>query len=124
MANAKRASMREGPLAALFRKTEEAEEAEGASASSSPPSPAHKDPAPPVHPRESGLPHPALGASAPRLEEEVHVPSPKERLRQAFSSDIPENVMERPAVGAVMDEYNRDHPASAPGPVGQPIIRV
>jgi cell division protein FtsZ len=124
MANAKRASMREGPLAALFRKTEEAEEAEAASASSSPPSPERKDPAPPIHPRESGLPHPALGASPPSFEDEVHVPSPKERLRQAFSSDIPENVMERPAVGAVMDEYNRDHPASAPGPVGQPIIRV
>jgi cell division protein FtsZ len=124
MANAKRASMREGPLAALFRKTEEAEEAAEASASTPPPSPERKDPAPPVHPRESGLPHPALGASAPSIEEEVRVPSPKERLRQAFSSDIPENVMERPAVGAVMDEYNRDHPASAPGPVGQPIIRV
>ncbi len=124
MANAKRASMREGPLAALFRKTEEAEEAEAAPASSSPPSPKREDPAPPVHPRESGLPHPALGASAPSFEDEVHVPSPKERLRQAFSSDIPENVMERPAVGPVMDEYNRDHPASAPGPVGQPIIRV
>ncbi|MEA2275795.1 MAG: hypothetical protein QOC78_755, partial [Solirubrobacteraceae bacterium] len=33
MANAKRASMREGPLAALFRKTEESEE---------PPAPADK----------------------------------------------------------------------------------
>src|ERR1700737_1045045 len=122
MANAKRASMREGPLAALFRKTEEAEEASATPSSPSPPK--RKDPAPPVHPRESGLPHPALGASAPSFEDEVRVPSPKERLRQAFSSDIPENVMERPAVGAVMDDYNRDHPAGAPGPVGQPIIRV
>ena len=30
MANPKRASMREGPLAALFRKTEEAEDGEAA----------------------------------------------------------------------------------------------
>jgi cell division protein FtsZ len=125
MANAKRASMREGPLAALFRKTEEAEESEESGETSVPaPQAERKQAAPPVHPRESGLPHPALGASAPSFEEEVRVPTPKERLRQAFSSDIPENVMERPAVGAVMDEYNRDHPASAPGPMGKPIIRV
>ncbi len=35
MANAKRASMREGPLAALFRKTEEAEDGAGPAASAS-----------------------------------------------------------------------------------------
>ena len=42
MANAKRASMREGPLAALFRKTEEAEElqAEAAGRARAPPEPA------------------------------------------------------------------------------------
>ena len=104
MANAKRASMREGPLAALFRKTEESEE---------PPAPAGKPSrsqpateaaaAPPTHPRESGVPHPGLEASAPSIEEDVHVPTPRERLRHAFSSEIPENMMERPRA-SVMDE--------------------
>src|ERR1700719_476612 len=130
MANAKRASMREGPLAALFRKTEESEEANAAPPSAAKAgSPAAREPAaatPPAHPRESGLPHPGLRASAPSFEEDVRVPTPRERLRHAFSSDMPENVMERPAVGTVMDEYSREHraPARPPGPGGQPIIRV
>jgi cell division protein FtsZ len=101
----KRASMREGPLAALFRKTEEEPE------------------------RESERPHPALSASASAdavkdaSEERVPVPTPRERLRSAFSSEIPENVMERPA-RPVMDDYSREHPAAFAGPVGQPVIRV
>ena len=49
MANAKRASMREGPLAALFRKTEGEEGEPGESPPAS---------TPPEHPRETGLPHP------------------------------------------------------------------
>jgi cell division protein FtsZ len=132
MTNAKRASMREGPLAALFRKTEESEEEQASSSASPKPpaAPARREPeeTPPArHPRESGLPHPALGASAPSFEEEeVRVPTPRERLRHAFSSDIPENVMERPGGGSVMDDYDRAHrsAATAPGPLGQPIIRV
>jgi cell division protein FtsZ len=131
MANAKRASMREGPLAALFRKTEEGDTDAGTDPSSERPEssqqPGAGSPAP-VHPRESGLPHPALGAStlAPPAEE-THVPSPQERLRHAFSSEIPENVMDRPAAGRpVMDDYAHGHslPASSPGTVGQPVIRV
>jgi cell division protein FtsZ len=132
MANAKRASMREGPLAALFRKTEGIEDeqpagqtperppAARAEASAGRQTPAAK------HPRESGLPHPALGASAAPPAEAPHVPSPQERLRQAFSSEIPENVMERPAARPVMDDYPREHPAPAgtSGPAGQPVIRV
>jgi cell division protein FtsZ len=158
MANPKRASMREGPLAALFRKTEgEEEETDGrepvagardaTGTGSSPAVAATKagkgerktaaakgdgrasdGPAPTPHPRESGLPHPALQAS---IEDQPvrddRVPTPRERLRHAFSSEIPENVMERSA-RPVMDDYSRDHPASTPvgsvGPVGQPVIRV
>ncbi|MCW3017940.1 MAG: cell division protein FtsZ [Solirubrobacterales bacterium] len=125
MANAKRASMREGPLAALFRKTEEGETPPQDTASSPRPRAGAE---PPVHPRQSGLPHPALSAStlAPP-EEEAYVPSPQERLRHAFSSEIPQNVMDRPAAGRpVMDDYARGHslPASSPGTVGQPVIRV
>jgi cell division protein FtsZ len=119
--------MREGPLAALFRKTEESEEegTPGAPASKAA-SPKKRQPerATPAarHPRESGLPHPALSASPQDFEEDVQVPTPRERLRQAFSSDIPENIMERPPARPVMDEYVREHPPA--GPLGQPVIRV
>jgi cell division protein FtsZ len=131
MANAKRASMREGPLAALFRKTEGAEgepadppgerdEAAVAPKRAQAPAPGT------THPRESGLPHPALGASPRAAREEVRVPSPQERLRHAFSSEIPENVLERPAVGPRLEDYPREHsaPRGAPEIVGRPIIRV
>jgi cell division protein FtsZ len=68
MGSGKRASMREGPLAALFRKTE----TEG------------------VEPREE--------APAPRQEhherpQAPRTPTPQERLRHAFSSDVPDDVM-------------------------------
>jgi cell division protein FtsZ len=136
MANAKRASMREGPLAALFRKTEEPEEGESAGTPSArADAPAERTSAAerraravpePKHPRESGLPHPALEATPQSAAQDTHVPSPRERLRHAFSSEIPENVMERPRGAPVMDEYAREHPAreSAPATVGRPIIRV
>jgi len=135
MANAKRASMREGPLAALFRKTEGLEDEQGEArepeqraappaaakrAASSPQTPAA------AHPRESGLPHPALGAAAQAPAEPARVPSPQERLRHAFSSEIPENVMEPAPARPVMDDYSRRHPepAGTSGPAGQPVIRV
>ncbi len=131
MANAKRASMREGPLAALFRKTEGAEgdaDAEApAEAQAERPAPqAAAEPPAPAHPRESGLPHPALSASAEAREEPARIPSPQERLRHAFSSEIPEDVMERPATRPVMDDYTRQHPAAdaSAAPTGQPVIRV
>ena len=150
MANAKRASMREGPLAALFRKTEEAEDAgaqsgapeqpqveprekpAAARAEAAPPARAprqqrehrveRREEPPPVHPRESGLPHPALEPSTPAAQrpEQPRVPTPQERLRHAFSSEIPENVMER-AAPRQPAEY-REQPRIAV--VGQPVIRV
>ncbi len=147
MATAKRASMREGPLAALFRKTEDAEglrddHQSDAPGSSRPASERADEPAGETsgsvsvtHPRESGLPHPALGASAlAPAPEEMRIPSPQERLRHAFSSEIPENVMDR-APGLIdraaagrplMDDYARGHahPASHPATSGQPVIRV
>jgi cell division protein FtsZ len=131
MANAKRASMREGPLAALFRKTEEYEEPPAGSpspkqpAGSAPASAAAAAQSAPQR-RESSPPHPALGAPQSFVErDEVHVPTPRERLRHAFSSEIPDNVMERPATGAVMDDYAREYRSqSAVTPAGTPIIRV
>jgi len=121
MANAKRASMREGPLAALFRKTELSEEESGEPTAS-------KDQP------ESELPHPALSTPAePPAETSpagAQVRTPRERLRDAFSSEIPENIMDRSPARPVMDQYTREHQlpsatgASAGGPVGEPVIRV
>jgi cell division protein FtsZ len=103
MASHKRASMREGPLAQLFRKTEEnAAEAPKAEPAPDAPIGAH----PPAHP-----------------ESERRMPTPQDRLRAAFSSDIPENVMAPPA----RDPYARAvDPAAygAPAPTGQPVLRV
>jgi cell division protein FtsZ len=140
MANAKRASMREGPLAALFRKTEGVEEpaAEAAEkttpaerpksqkatrAEASAPRPRGDAPA-----RERQLPHPALGATADAPPEPARVPTPQERLRHAFSSEIPESLMDPVPASSrpVMDDYSRTHeePTGTQGSAGQPVIRV
>jgi cell division protein FtsZ len=126
MANPRRASMREGPLAALFRKTEEAEGAEDAGTPRETRArPAAREQAPPpAHPRETGLPHPALSATPPAPEPEVHVPSPQERLRHAFSSEIPESLMERPARPAPIEYAREQAPMPSSAGVGQPVIRV
>jgi cell division protein FtsZ len=122
MANAKRASMREGPLAALFRKTELSDE----EAAQSPPRPRSGGSPSAPQSRESPGPHQALSAPGDVTEEPVRVPTPRERLRHAFSSEIPENIMDRPPARTVMDSYAREHPsaASTAEPTGAPVIRV
>ena len=106
MASGKRASMREGPLAALFRKTEE----EGLE-----PRPDREPPAAEAPPS----PGPETAEPAPA------VPTPQERLRHAFSSDIPDDVLaptrapERGA-GSAYEPYSTAREA----PVGQPVLRV
>jgi cell division protein FtsZ len=144
MPTGKRASMREGPLAALFRKTAEDTAASPADREKQSP------PAPPEGESERrGSPHAALGSAKPTAaesgtaeptaaqpadaSEEHHIPTPQERLRHAFSSDIPENLLERssPASPAapVRDVYARPDRVSegfapsAPS-VGRPVIRV
>ncbi len=130
MPNAKRASMREGPLAALFRKT--AEDTTGQPSEDQPSSPSRE----PVE--ERALPAPPSAPSRPEPELEVepverHVPSPQERLRHVFSSDIPENVLDRPVVHdpapePLADVYARpEHVAESfapPRPVGSPVLKV
>jgi len=101
--------MREGPLAALFRSTEQQPEEEATKA---------KKPASAAAPTS---PQP----EAPEADE-VPIPSPQERLRHAFSADIPENVMspstpaarERPRPGPMAA------PAETPEGTGAPVLRV
>jgi len=131
MASGKRASMREGPLAALFRKTEEdAKQAEPPE-----PTPIEEIPA-----REA--PHPSLAHPSEPLEEAAPaIPSPQDRLRSAFSSELPENLLEpaTPAgersrvrtpepdfddVFARNDVTERATPFGHAKPAGQPVIRV
>jgi cell division protein FtsZ len=109
----KRASMREGPLAALFRKTEEDGLEE--TARTHPAEPRVADARPPV--AESPPQPPA------REPEPTRVPTPQERLRHAFSSDLPENMMAPPtAPPPAASDYNW----GSPQPVGngQPVLRV
>jgi cell division protein FtsZ len=135
--------MREGPLAALFRKT--AEEATGAEKPEQTPAAERREETPAApeqrtfehrsaepqaeyHPREHVPPAPG---AEPRVEE-PRIPSPQERLRQAFSSDIPESLMERPAPEppqpAAPDPYTRTERVAEtfapPLPTGSPVIRV
>jgi cell division protein FtsZ len=143
MATGKRASMREGPLAALFRKTEEDGVEPEAAAPEAPPAKQGRGSAPatpaarrraaepPSHPRDTGYPHPSLAADAPSAPEAPsRVPTPQERLRHAFSTDIPEDIMERPARRRVAagDPYARQQEDAVPWgearPAGRPILRV
>jgi cell division protein FtsZ len=129
--------MREGPLAALFRKTAEEtsgqEPLPGADEQSQPPvgEPDAATPAARAHSPERVIEELATVAREPEPESEPEpVQSPKERLRHVFSSDIPENLMERPSVPAepARDVYARPERTAeafaAPRPVGTPVLRV
>jgi cell division protein FtsZ len=119
----KRASMREGPLADLFRKTEEGGEA--------------GDGAGPGGPQSVGE-GAAVGPSSSQEESEspqpTSVPSPQERLRNVFSSEIPEDMMERPKaepavparrqVPVDMPPREEPRPYSTADQVINPVIRV
>src|SRR4051794_5508649 len=131
----KRASMREGPLAALFRKTD-GEEPEAKATPKAKPAPA---PAPepvreaerleepkPVARERPAVPHPALSPQPETPVDEPRIPTPQERLRHAFSADIPENVLEAPSLRRATpdrDPFAR-YEAPTPGVVGSPVLRV
>jgi cell division protein FtsZ len=142
MASSKRASMREGPLAALFRKT-----ADDATGEPNAPEPARDEQPPaeasePQHeaPREDSRPaaparrHPSFeGEATEEPEVEHHIPSPQERLRHAFSADIPENLLDRPSSrtersGPPADVYARPDRTqdgfAVSATVGSPVLRV
>ncbi|MBV9837485.1 MAG: cell division protein FtsZ [Solirubrobacterales bacterium] len=174
MPTGKRASMREGPLADLFRKTagdaspdrpaqeppapaRPAPESEAAAEAEPPaetkpatptasvpdaparrsterPRPARRAPArraPARRAAEGPQSHPSLGSAPTQpAEQERHIPSPQERLRHAFSADIPENVLERPAAHRQPepDVYARaervEEAFAVPESVGRPVLRV
>ena len=170
MAQSKRASMREGPLAALFSKTEEGEEAAKSEQSREPAeaqSPAGAAKAAATEPATAGASRSERSsreeserstpsarereeepvqeergnAAAVVAEESAPIPSPRERLRNVFSSEIPANVMEAPAKPAkesseapgAEDVYARSEPRETRsfsatgedrGAVIQPVIRV
>ena len=131
--------MREGPLAALFRKTETDESVDADAAATGVDAGAPRSQTPAAR-DERGAPHPALSPSVAKpptrkRASAANVPTPKDRLKQAFSAEIPASLMDRDDASAgdtargarpVMDEYERDHVSSAytNGPVGQPRIRV
>ena len=128
MASGKRASMREGPLAELFRRTEQsaakpeeptpAEQAVEPQRAAEPPATPAEPAAAPGVPAPTTVagreyPHPSLGAPPQPPEPERTVPTPQERLRHAFSSDIPDNILERDSAAAA-------RAAAAPAPVTPP----
>ncbi|MEX0993745.1 MAG: cell division protein FtsZ [Solirubrobacterales bacterium] len=92
--------MREGPLAALFRRTDVPGDEQ------------------PQQPQERG---PDV---RPEIDEPPAIPTPKERLTAAFSQDIPSDVLEPPDDSP--REYRpRDEPlTSRPASVHMPVLRV
>ncbi len=118
MARPKRASMREGPLADLFRSTEAPDDPPEPPAR---PEPRRRDPesAPPPPPPEPPR-APAPEPPAPRYEEPTPGPSRpvKDRLRDVFNSEESDR---EPAYGR--SEGSRTS-ATAPPVVNDPVIRV
>jgi cell division protein FtsZ len=120
MDRGKRASMREGPLSALFRSTTEMDEEQMAA----PVEPPKAKPEPPAEPERITLPDPE---PAPRIQRATPAAEPRayeQRLRDVFSSDIPNNMMEREPVARPM--YGREEPRaiSTPQNVAHPVLRV
>jgi cell division protein FtsZ len=109
----KRASMREGPLAALFRKTEtDGLEPRGEQVAGGPSA------------TPAATPTPA--ATEPAAAER-RIPTPQERLRHAFSSDVPDDVMAPPesprgSRGGAPEEYQWGGPGL--DGVREPQLRV
>jgi cell division protein FtsZ len=124
--------MREGPLAALFRKTAQDTENHG-----EPPSASALPPSGPPQSSAAAEDQPAPPAPPEPEVEEPRIPLPHERLRHAFSADIPENLLERAAPAppepvasepehVEHDVYARVTPDEPPAerPAGGPVIRV
>src|SRR3954452_18385070 len=122
MASGKRASMREGPLAQLFRKTEE-DDARPKEEPRQEEQPRREDEPKLGRPLPEGGPAPQVTRHVPETQAQTEhhdlggrrteaarraqerqerrptryegVPSPEERLKAVFSQDIPENILDR-----------------------------
>jgi cell division protein FtsZ len=140
MASGKRASMREGPLAALFSRTEtgaeevepeapvapppteeEREEAERRAADQlrpAPPSARRAEPVSEIRVRRTGTPEDSSEERRPRTAEE--------RLRAVFATDLPEDILQRPGAGGSKPRFGREEPRPQPVPenAGSPVLRV
>ncbi|HXB66124.1 MAG TPA: cell division protein FtsZ [Solirubrobacteraceae bacterium] len=129
MAQSKRASMREGPLAALFSKTEDDQKPAEAAQRALPDTEAGDQP---VEPAEVAAPTATAATAAEQpaasAEEEPSVPSPRERLRNVFSAEIPASLMERPeaatAAGAAASEETAAKARRAAGEAGEKAPRA
>ena len=129
MTNPKRASMREGPLSALFRKTTD----------DAAPAPEGDDDA---QRPERAVPHPSLQSPLPFDDTEPSVRrqpgepepgalTPHERLRAAFSTDIPSSLLEpptpKPSPRATdlqsLADWNETS-SDVARPIGTPVLRV
>ena len=145
MASGKRASMREGPLAQLFRKTEEEGEQKGEERPAPEPPRREERPAPQRESRaEHSFEQRATEAArraeerARRREQEAQrergmsryegTPSPEERLRSVFSADIPENILDKAPESPAHEPDYAPEPASygmpSAGRVTEPKLRV
>src|SRR4051794_20959899 len=129
MDRGKRASMREGPLSALFRSTAELDEEKA-----EPTTPRADAPvAEPSEPERITLPEPPEPAPrikrskpAPRVEREAPAPprAYEQRLRDVFSADIPNNIMEREPASRPVYGREESRAISTPERVTHPILRV
>jgi cell division protein FtsZ len=134
MDRGKRASMREGPLSALFRSTAEPEETKAEVPEPPPAPPPEPPPAPPPPPRVQPppvappMPAPRVQRVTPARPIDEDPPQPRayeQRLRDVFSPDIPDNMMERePAPRPVYSAHTDSRPVSTPQHVAHPVLRV
>jgi cell division protein FtsZ len=135
--------MREGPLAALFRRTdtdtdttEKDEQRTRAGAPADPPAaapapPQRQQPAPAASapPVDAGRPHPSLvnPTPAPEPEPEPRIPTPQERLRQAFSSELsagmPPQAPDLPEFAPMTPRAAEPAPEPAPILESEPFVR-
>jgi cell division protein FtsZ len=117
----KRASMREGPLAALFRKTED----EGLEEPLRKEEPAAAPPPPPeAEPPRRVQQTPAARRAEEPVAPEPNVRTPEERLRTVFSSDIPENMLDRSDPHPPRYGREEPHAISTPQQTLHPVLRV
>jgi cell division protein FtsZ len=116
--------MREGPLSALFRETAEMDDGKAPAAE-----PARASAPQPEPPREDSeritLPEPT---HEPRIERSTPDPAQprayEQRLRDVFSADIPNNMMERASAQRPMYGRDEPRPVSTPQHVAHPVLRV